>query len=105
MLYLITYKLYNRNENVYIPFFEAIGNTGDSRMLFEGCYLVDSNLPAQGIRKRLLAHVGTADRFFVVKVFKNHSAGRLSQTQKDFLKRYICDDPFPKSPENNFYQF
>lgn len=105
MLYLITYRLYNRDESVYIPFFEAIGNAGDSKMLFEGCYLVDSNLTAQGIRRQLLAHVGAADRFLVVKVFKNHSAGRLSESQKEFLKQYICGDPFSKKAEEHFCQF
>lgn len=63
-------------------------------MLFEGCYLLESSLTARGLQKQLLAHVGAADRFFIVKVFKNHSAGKLSEKQKEFLKRYICSDPF-----------
>jgi hypothetical protein len=90
MIYSINYDLKRPGQN-YEPLYSAIKSCGDWWHYLESTWLVDTNLDANGIWKRLEPHVDKNDRILVIGATKDYE-GWLPKDAWDWInsRRYAA---------------
>lgn len=89
MLYFVSYDAAHMPES----FVETLASLGENLYAYPGAVLLNAELTAYGVRKRLLPFTGANVCFAVVQMYRGHAAGRLLPKQKEFVKKFILPDP------------
>lgn len=77
----------------YEGFWNIMDDLGPHEQINDGAYLLYAGFTALGVRRRLLPTLHELDRLVVVQMYKGHCAGQLPDRLKEFVRRYVQEDP------------
>lgn len=99
MLFHVSYN-FAHPDMPTVEFFDALLDAGRWEALFDGCMLIETELSAIGLRKKLRPFFDQLDKLMITEVYAGHSAGcSLSEVAKERIKAHRSADPYPFKPD------